>query len=108
MRGGIAQRAKRIKIGNGVFSDFRFHVLRFIHNNNGLCHLDEFNRLFAGQPVIGFIDNVFIFGKGINIDDQNLNIIADSEASQIGNALGIVNIRSLPASCHKDSENDQR
>ncbi len=92
MRGGIAQRAKRIKIGDGFFSDFRFHVLRLVHNNNWLCHLDEFNRLKACQPVIGFIDDVFILGEGINIDDQNLNVIVNSKASQIGDAPGIVNI----------------
>ena len=91
MRSGITQRAKRIEIGDGVFTDVRFHVLRLIHNDNGPGGLNKFNGPFAGQPVVGLVDDVFVFGKGVDVDDQNLDVIVVGKIAQGGNPFGIIN-----------------
>src|SRR4030042_720584 len=79
--GGIAKGAKGVEVFNRLFADVWFHIWRFINTSNRVGALKEFNGLFACELVIRLVDDVFVFGKGINVYNQYLNGIAGSKTS---------------------------
>ena len=67
------------------------HVLRFVHDNDGIGGLDKFDGPATGKPVVLLVDDVILFlVKGIDIDDQRLQLIAGGKLPQPGDLFGIV------------------
>ena len=90
MRGRVAKCTQRVQVFYRSFTDVGFHVLWFIHNDYGVGALYKFNGLFAGEFIVGLIDDVFVFGKRIYIDDQNLDGIATGKAPQVRYLFAVI------------------
>ncbi len=76
------------------------HTLWFIDDHNGIGFLDEFDRLAARKPVVFLVDDVAfllffgprkVFAKGVNIDNQDLNLVAQGELPELVRFLRVIN-----------------
>ena len=100
VRGGVAQRAKRIErldrllgLVGGV------HALRLVDDDDGPGRLHELDGLAAGELVALLVDDVAlllflgageVLAEGVDVDDQDLQRVADGELPQPVDLLGVV------------------
>ena len=101
MRRRIAQGAERIQGTDGFLCLVRaVHALRLVNDDNRIGRANEFNRL-APRQFVGLFENdvalLLVFSAGeilaerINVDDENLNLVADRELAQAVHFLRVVN-----------------
>ncbi len=77
VRRWITQGNQRLQTGNSIQALSGFHILRFIDNNDRVGRLDIFNRGYA--LLTNLVDDVLVFGKGVNVHDQDLHGLTGGE-----------------------------
>src|SRR5687767_5095663 len=91
MCGAVSQGEERMESPQGFACLLRFHVLRFIQNENGASLLDVFEgQAFARQFFGGPEDDVRCFVEGVEGDDENFNEGGSSKGAQLTEAGAIV------------------
>ena len=100
VRGGVAQRAKRIECLDGLLGLLgRIDALRLVDDDDGPGGLDELDGLPAGELVALLVDDVAlllllgageVLAEGVDVDDQDLQRVADGELPQPVDLLGVV------------------
>lgn len=101
MRGGVAQRAEWIECLDRFLGFLRaVHALRLINDYDRVRSLNEFNRLTPLQPISLLVDDVGfpfcirareILSERVDVDNKNLNRVADGELSELRNSLRVIN-----------------
>ena len=100
VRGGVAERAKRIECPDRFLGLLRrIDALRLVDDDDGPGGLDELDGLPAGELVALLVDDVAlllflgageVLAEGVDVDDQNLHRVADGELPQAVHLLGVV------------------
>ena len=79
MRRRITQGNKRMQTGDRIKTLISFHVLRFINDDDRMGRLDIFNR--GNALFTDLVDDVFIFGKGVNVHHKDLDIMTGGKVA---------------------------
>ena len=91
MGGAVADGEERVQGAECFVSFLRFHVLRFIQNQDRARLLQELvGQAFAGQFFGGLEDNVGSFVEGVERDDQDLDEGGGGEGAQLAQAGPVV------------------
>ena len=90
MRGGIAERAKRLERKNRLLRFCAFHVLRFVEDDDRAGGLDELNGLPPGKPVVVLVNDILRLVERLYVDNHQLQVVAVGEAAQVAQAAAVV------------------
>ena len=100
MGGGIAKGTERIQRLDGLLGLVGgIHALRFIDDDDGAGRLHEFDGLPSRQLVALLVDDVAfslrvrsreVLAEGVDVDDQDLQRIADRELAQAVHLFRVV------------------